>query len=379
MVLDALGKRGTMVPVIMREQEALTPSDQQITEAVGSGPYRMLRDEWVPGSVAVYVKNEDYVPRSEPPSGFAGGKEAKVDRLELVWIPDSQTAIQALIAGEIDLLEQPPIDFLPILEAAEGVEIMRSGDIDSHWGTMRINHLHPPFDKAEMRQALYHVVRQEDFMRSVVGNPDFYRDCHGFITCGTPLASGIGDEWMGDYDPPKALEKMRAAGYNDEPITILAATDHPTITPGAQVLINAMREAGITLDVQSIDWGSVVARRASREKPSEGGWHIFMTTSSGTSTVHPVLNSWVGAGCDQANVGWPCDEELETLRQQMAFARTFEERKDFAERIERRAFEVVPYINWGQWTQPFAYRADRIKGIVPVTGLFVLWNIERID
>jgi peptide/nickel transport system substrate-binding protein len=376
MVLDTLGKTGTMVPVIMREKEALTPPDEQITEAIGSGPYKMLRDEWVPGSKTVYVKNPDYIPRDEPPSGFSGHKEAKVDRLELVWIPDSQTAIQALIAGEIDILEQPPIDFLPILESAEGVKIETTGAIDSHWGTLRLNHLHPPFDNPAIRRAMFKVVNQEDFMATVVGNPEYYRECHGYITCGTPLANDAGSEAY-QYDPKAAYEEMKAAGYNDEPITILAATDHPTITPGTQVLINAMREAGINLDVQSIDWGSVVARRAKREPPSEGGWNIFMTTSSGTSATNPVINTWLGAGCEKANVGWPCDSVLEDLRTKMAFARTIEERKELAKQIQARAFEVVPYINWGQWTQPFAYRADKVSGIVPNTGLFVLWNIEK--
>ena len=124
---------------------------------------------------------------------------------------------------------------------------------------------------------------------------------------------------------------------------------------------------------------SVVARRAKREAPADGGWNIFLTTSSGTSAANPVINTWLGSGCEKANVGWPCDAELEDLRTQMAFARTMDERKMLAEKIQKRAAYVVPYIIWGQWTQPIAYRADRIDGIVPVTGLSVLWNIERKD
>jgi peptide/nickel transport system substrate-binding protein len=377
MVLDTLGKTGTMVPVIMRAEDAATDPNEQITEAIGSGPFKMLKDEWVPGSKTVYVKNEDYVPRDGTPSGFAGGKMAKVDRVELVWIPDPQTAMQALIAGEIDLLEQPAVDFLPILESSPGVKIMRTGAIDSHWGTLRLNHLHPPFDKPEARQAMYHLVNQEDFMRSVVGNPDYYRVCYSYITCGTPLSTDVGSEMIADYDPSKVLPLLKEAGYNGEPITVLAATDHPTITPATQVFLNAMREAGLNVDAQSLDWGSVVARRAKREAPADGGWNIFLTTSSGTSAANPVINTWLGAGCEKANVGWPCDAELEDLRTEMAFARTVEERKVLAEKIQRRAAQVVPYIIWGQWTQPIAYRADMIDGIVPVTGLTVLWNIEK--
>ncbi|MDF1585565.1 ABC transporter substrate-binding protein [Marinimicrococcus flavescens] len=376
MVLDTLGKTGSSLPLIMRAEDAATDPNEQITAAIGSGPFRMLKDEWVPGSKAVYVKNEDYVPRDEPPSGFAGRKEVKIDRLELVWIPDPQTAMQALIAGEIDILEQPPIDFLPILEGTPEIEVMKTGTVDSHWGTLRINHLHPPFDKPEMRQAMFHLVNQEDFMRSVVGNPEYYRDCHSYIVCGTPYSNDAKSDLIGDYDPKKALEKMKAAGYKGEPITVLAATDHHTITPATQVLLNAMREAGLNVDAQSLDWGSVVARRAKKEKPSEGGWNIFVTTS-GAASANPVINTWLGAGCEKANVGWPCDEELEALRTEFAFARTVEERKAVARRIQERAAYVVPYINWGQWTQPLAYRADKVSGIVPVTGVTVFWNIDK--
>ncbi|MDF1585568.1 ABC transporter substrate-binding protein [Marinimicrococcus flavescens] len=377
LVLDTLGKTGTNVPIIMRAEDAATNPNEQITSAIGSGPFKMLKDEWVPGSKAVYVKNEDYVPRDEPPSGFAGRKEVKIDRLELVWIPDPQTAMQALIAGEIDILEQPPIDFLPILEGTPEIKVMKTGAVDSHWGTLRLNHMHPPFDKPEMRQAMYHLINQEDFMRSTVGDPAYYRDCHSYITCGTPYSNDAKSDLIGDYDPKKALEKMKAAGYNGEPITVLAATDHHTITPATQVLLNAMREAGLNVDAQSLDWGSVVARRAKKEKPSEGGWNIFVTTSSGTSAANPVINTWLGASCESANVGWPCDEELDALRTEFAFARSNDERKDIARKVQERAAHVVPYISWGQWTQPMAYRADKVSGIVPVTGLTVFWNIDK--
>jgi peptide/nickel transport system substrate-binding protein len=379
LVLDTLGKTGTMVPIIMRASDATMSADEQVTEAIGSGPFMMVKEEWVPGSRTVYRKNPDYVPREGEPSGFSGAKIPKVDKIELVWIDDSQTRMQALIAGEIDLLEQPAVDFVPILEGDPNINVIRTGAVDSHWGTIRINHLHPPFDKPEMRQALYHLVNQEDYLQTIVGNPDYYRTCHSFITCGTTYEDETGKEVMADYNPKKAYEMMKAAGYNDEPIYVLAATDHHTITPAAQVLLNAMREAGLNVNAVSIDWGSVVARRSNRELPENGGWNIFVTTSSGTTSLNPALNTWLGATCDNANVGWPCDEELETLRGDFAFAQSVDDRKAVARKIQERAMHVVPYISFGQWTQPMAYRSDKISGIIPVTGLTVLWNIEKSE
>jgi len=333
----------------------------------------------VPGSKAVYVKNPHYVPRpgNEPASSFAVSKYAGVDRIELVWISDSQTAMSALINGEIDFLEAPQIDFLPMLEKARGVKLMKTGTLDSTVGMIRLNHLHPPFNNPKARQALYHLINQEDFLRAIVGNPEYYKVCHGLLTCGSPLANDGGSAMLKDYNPKKALQLLKEAGYNGEPIVVLQATDHNTITPATQVLVQAMREAGINVDAQAMDWGTVVTRRAKKDPPAQGGWHIFVTTTGGVGSANPVLHTWLGAACDKGLFGWPCDAKIEELRNAYAFAQTDDEKKKIATELQTRALEQVVYIPFGQWTVPLAYRADRLEGIVPNTGLAVLWNIKK--
>jgi len=379
MVLESLGKTNSSVAVIMREQEASTDPQTQVKEAIGSGPFNFAKDQWVPGSKAVYVKNPHYVPRpgNEPASSFAGTKYAGVDRIELVWISDSQTAMSALINGEIDFFEAPSIDFLPMLEKARGVKLMKTGNLDSTVGMIRLNHLHPPFNNPKARQAMYHLINQEDFLRAIVGDPNYYRVCHGILTCGSPLANDGGSAMLKDYNPKKALQLLKEAGYNGEPITVLQATDHNTITPATQVLVQAMREAGINVDAQSMDWGTVVTRRAKKDPPAQGGWNIFVTTTGGVGSSNPVLHTWIGAACDKGLFGWPCDAKIEELRNAYAFAQTDADKKRIATELQTRAIEQVVYVPFGQWTVPLAYRADRIEGIVPNTGLAVLWNIKK--
>ena len=84
---------------------ANTDPFKQVPETIGSGPFKFVKDEWIPGVKVVYIKNEDYLPRSEPASFAAGGKVDNVDRVECLYIPDPATAMNALIAGEIDFFE----------------------------------------------------------------------------------------------------------------------------------------------------------------------------------------------------------------------------------------------------------------------------------
>jgi peptide/nickel transport system substrate-binding protein len=129
------------------------------------------------------------------------------------------------------LLREPQHRLLPILEKAKGVKLMRTGKLDSTHGMIRLNHLHPPFNNVKARQAMYYLINQENFLRAIVGDPKYYRICHGLITCGSPLGNDGGSHWFKEYNPKKALQLLKEAGYNGEPITVLAATDHNTITP----------------------------------------------------------------------------------------------------------------------------------------------------
>ena len=207
--------------------------------------------------------------------------------------------------------------------------------------------------------------------------PSNYTVCHALIVCGSALGNDAGSEMMKEYNPTKALQLFKEAGYKGEPITVLQATDHVTITPATQVLVQAMRDAGLNVDAQAMDWGSVVSRRAKKEPPAQGGWNIFVTTSGTIGGSNPILHTWIGAACDKGLFGWPCDPEVEKLRSAYGFAHTDAEKMKVARDLQARAIEQVVYVPFGQWTAPIAYRADRISGIVPVTGLPVFWNIEK--
>jgi peptide/nickel transport system substrate-binding protein len=374
LVLDSLAKSSNPA-FIMPERIAQTPPTTQVTETIGSGPFTFVREEWRPGNRVVYQRNPHYVPRSEPADYLAGGKRALVERVEWLYIPDHNTTLAALTAGEIDYFEAPPLDFITMLERNRNIRIVEIDALGLQ-GIIRPNHLYPPFNDPRARQALAHLVRQEDYMRVVVGNPKLYRKfCGAFFLCGSANGTEAGSEPYREPDVERAKQLLREAGYNGEPIVVLQPTDRAQYNAATMVLIQSLRRAGVNVDVQAMDWSTLLSRRASRDQPLQGGYHLFVTTHGGPTTAAPVSNTWFNTRCDRANPGWACDLELDAMVSEWALESDPAARAPILERIHRRAWESVPYIPHGQYTQPIAIRSN-IHGVL-AAGLPVYWNIEK--
>src|SRR5688500_16258111 len=181
-VIDALGKIDSNVPFMMPERLAKTDPNEQITEVIGSGPFRFVKEEWVPGSKVVYEKFDGYVPRKEPPSQAAGGKVVKVDRVESVYMPDPGVSLAAVASGEIDLHESPANDLIRAVEANPDVVVVENDPLGYQLFVV-VNHLHPPFDKREARQALVKAIKQSDYLAAVVGDKRRYTECPAVYGC----------------------------------------------------------------------------------------------------------------------------------------------------------------------------------------------------
>lgn len=372
LVLESIGKISSNVPFMMPKRLAETDPFEQVPEVIGSGPFKFDADSWVPGSRVVYLKNEDYVPRDEPPSAAAGGKVANVDRVEWLYIPDPSTAMNALISGEVDYYENPPADLVPILAQSEGVET-EILDRLGFQGMLRLNHLHPPFDNQKIRQAVLKAMDQERYMQAAVGNPDLYDVCMSYYACGAPLESDAGVEGM-TYDPEAARALLEEAGYDGTPVVILQPTDIPVTNAASLVTAEALRDIGMQVELVAMDWASVTSRRAVKDPPSEGGWNIFHTWWIGGDISNPVVHTGIGAGGDRAWFGWPDDEEIESLRQAFARETDPDRQRELSDAIQARAIEVVTHGNFGTWYNPIAYR-DNISGML-ISPVPFFWNIS---
>ncbi len=375
LMLLALGKPSSNVPFIMPKRVAQTPGSEQIKEYVGSGPFVFKVDEWKPGDKAVYVKFDKYKPRDEPPSGLAGGHVAKVDRVEWISMPEQQTAVNALVAGEIDLIEQPRHDLLPTLAKSKDVKIIDQNPLGNQYA-FRFNTLHKPFDNPKIRAALYEAFNQEDFLQAVIGDPKYYKVCKAMFICGTPLGSeeGMKDKLESNMNKAKAM--LKEAGYDGTPVVLLHSTDLQVLTNLAPVAKSLMERAGFKVDMQSSDWQTVVARRAKKDPPSAGGWNAMLTSWVSADVLNPVSTSFVNASCDKANFGWPCDEKIEKLRDDFARETDPAKQKEIAQAVQNRVVNEFPtHVYLGQWYQPLAHRTN-VSGVLEAPAV-VLWNIEK--
>ena len=375
LVLTALGKPSSAVPFMMPKRVAETSPNEQISDYTGSGPFVFKKDEWKPGDKAVYVKFDRYKPRAEPPSGLAGGKIAKVDRVEWRVVADQQTAVNALIQGEIDFIEQPSHDLLPILRNDSNIKLVDWNPLGNQYA-FRFNTTAKPFDNAKVRQALLYAFNQQDFLQATIGDKQYYKVCKALFVCGTPLASEKGMDGLLESNFTKAQALLKEAGYDGTPIVLLHSTDLQVLTNLAPVAKSLMEKAGFKVDMQDMDWQSVVARRAKKDPPSQGGWHAFLTSWVSADILNPVSTAFLNASCDKALFGWPCDMELEKLRDEFARETDPAKQKAIAEAVQVRWTQYPTHIDLGQWYQPGASRKN-VDGYV-VAPASVFWNISKI-
>jgi peptide/nickel transport system substrate-binding protein len=377
LVLETMGKPSSLVPFMMPKRLAETPSGQAMTEQVGSGPFKFVKDEFQPGVKAVYEKNADYIPRKEPASWTSGGKVVKVDRVEWITMPDAQTAINALQSGDIDFLEVPPIEMLPILEANSDVTIQTLNKFGFQtYG--RMNFLLPPFDNPKVRRAALLAVNQKDVLDALIGNPKYYQVCGAYFVCGTPLATeeGAGALTKGG-DIEAAKKALAESGYDGTPVVILAPTDVVLLKAQPIVVAQLLRQAGFKVDVQATDWQTVVSRRASQKPISEGGWNMFFTFQVAPDAMNPIVDFPMnGKGKNGAWFGWPDDPRIEALKDKFVRASAPEEQKKIAAEIQAEAYDTVIYLPLGQFQSPCAWRKS-LSGVLDGPATPIFWNIEK--
>jgi peptide/nickel transport system substrate-binding protein len=374
-MLLALGKITTPNCFIMPDRIAATDPFKQIGEYVGSGPMRFVRNEWVPGAKAVFEKFPGYVPRPEPASWLAGGKRMLVDRIEWITMPDPATATAALQTGEVDWWHEPLPDLVPLLRKNRNV-MVDIADPLGRIGSFRMNHLHPPFNDVRARRAILMALSQEDYMRAFVGDDgSLWKPLSGFFTPGTPLYTEEGGEILKgprNFDAAKRL--LAESGYSGQPVTCLVAQDIAQYKAWGEVTADLLKRLGMKVDYAAVDWGTVVARRAQKSPPGQGGWQMFHTDFQGAECTNPAQLG-VRANGDDAFFGWPNSPQIEAEVAAWFGAKTLDQEKAAVRRLNKAALDHVVYAPLGVFLMHQAWRKN-VTGIVPGPMPF-FWGVSK--
>jgi peptide/nickel transport system substrate-binding protein len=376
LMLDALGRPSSHPAFIMPARIAKTPYNVAITEFVGSGPFIFKADEFDSGSIAVYIRFGRYRPRNEAPSGLAGGKLAKVDRIEWRVITDPQTAARALLSGEVDLIEQPSPSLIAELGASRNVTLLRQNPYGNQYA-LRFNSLLKPFNDARVRRAVLLALDQPAILRAVHRDPSEYTVCKALFVCQTPLATDEGFEGALEGRHLEARELLEQSGYDGAPVVLLHANDLEILAGLAPEVKLQLERAGFKVDLQSMTWQELVNRRNMRGATSPDAWHVFFTSWASADVMHPAGTAFLNADCEHSILGWPCDPELEKMRTAFAIEADLERRKKLVAQIQSHFAQSPTHVHLGQWFRPMAVRTHLsgvLEALVPV-----FWNIEKRD
>lgn len=377
-VLELLAKPSPVPPFMMPKRLAETPAGKQVTEMVGSGPFRFVAEQYRPGDQAVYVKNKDYKPRSEPMSWTAGGKVINVDKVVWKAMPDMQTSINALQSGDVDLIEQVTIDLLPLLKANDEIKTGAINALGSQV-TGRFNHRLPPFDNPKVRQAAMYALDQDQLMQTAIGDSQYYKLCASVYGCDVPLASDAGSEYLkgsAKERMAKAKELLKASGYDGTPVLMMQPTDLTILSTQPIVAAERLREAGFKVDVASMDWATLQSRKNGWQPVAQGGWNMFFTYWGVSGIWNPTVHAMLDAsGADTAWSGWPKSARVEELRTAYITAATLDEQKKIAREIQQIAFDEGFYFNAGEFQSVAAWNA-KLKNLQP-GPITLFWGVSK--
>jgi peptide/nickel transport system substrate-binding protein len=371
-MLLALGKSGPPCCFVMPARIAATDPFRQIGEYAGSGPMRFVRNEWVPGAKAVFEKFSDYVPRPEPASWFAGGKNIVVNRIEWIIIPDPATAAAALQNGEVDWLEVVLPDLLPVLRKNRNL-VAEINDPHGLVGFVAMNHLYPPFNDVRARRAILMALSQEDYMRAFVGDDDsLWKPMPGYFPPGTPLYTEEGGDILKGPRKVEAAKRLLAeSGYAGEPVSLMAAQDLAHHKAWGDVTVDLLKRLDMKVDFAAVDWGTLIARRVQKSPPRQGGWQMFISSYFRADFADPT-NRTLRANGNEVSNGWANNPQIEAEIAAWYNATNLDEEKTIVRRLNRLAVDHVVYAPLGLLMRHYAWRKS-VSGI----PLPLFWGVSK--
>jgi peptide/nickel transport system substrate-binding protein len=360
-VLISLAVPNNFGAIYPREIAEKFPPEVKVTEYVGTGPFKLA--EWKPDQYIRMVRFDAYKPRSEKPNGYGGGKAAWVDEIRWIPVPEVATRVAQVETGELEFADDLNLDAYDRLRRTPNVRTIISRPY--YWLVAVFNKKDGLMTNPKLRQAWQAAIDIEPIMKNVAGgHAEFYRMDSSLapveIAAWHTKLAGL--PWN-EHNRDKAKRLLKEAGYKSEPIRFMTTQEYKWMYDFALLTKQQLEDAGFTIDLQVVDWATLVKRR---NNPKE--YDVF-TTGMGAfydPTHHIYLTaSWPG---------WTTDEDI--LRLQADLARETDPKKRMAlwEQQTRQFYEKVPVIRYGDL---FGLRAMRtsVKGFNATTERIRFYNV----
>lgn len=373
MVLDAFSKPSSIPLFVMPEKVAQTDPFKQITDMTGSGPYMFAADRYRPGEKVVYLKNPYYVPRNEPADGTAGGKHVYVDELDWVILRDAQTVANAIEKGEVDVVEMVPNEQYSVLKKNPDIQLLNQTGKQS--AMLHLNHAIPPFNNPKIAQAALMAINQAALQRAQIVHKELWNTCTSIYPCGSLYASDKTDYFTGKPQFKRAQELLKEAGYDGTPVVLMLPADMPSLNKYPPVMAELLRRAGFKVDLQSMDWATLVTRRTKSSPVSEGGWNGFITFWNQADTFNPLFFAPLTGSGLKGWFGWTDDPKLEALKDEFVGTSDLAKRKELAEGIQLRVMDSGVYGMLGE-AKPIIALRKNISGLVEAP-ISVFWGLKK--
>jgi len=340
--------------VIMAKDSIATP----LTQFVGTGPY--MFKERKPDQYVQLVRFDGYASRSEPPNGYAGKREALLDELRFVPVPNANTRVEGSLSGQYHFADLLPVESFSRVDGKPNVKAMLTAPFGFPY--LVLNTKQGPLANVALRQAVQAALNDADMMAAGFGDPKFYSVEANHYAKGTPFYSTAGAENYGKGDTKKASAMVAAAKYDGTPIKILTSQAYEFHYRIALVMAENLKAAGFKVDMQVVDWATLIQRR--NEAPL---WDIYITHSA----VLPEPTLTPPQLGDGAPGWWSSPAKKAALD-------AFDAEADPAKRgplwgkVQEVVYTEVPYIRVGSFNSVTA-RSTKLDGYVVMPYPF-FWN-----